>query len=138
MNNKTKKEITIEMIDIIKEIMDNNYQYLEYIRDIICSDNVDLYFENVLMLCRIVEEVSLENIKGEYCLNCEYYNGFKQKCSFREEKTVEPLFHCDFYVECDVDTLIDELLDEEKYKAHEKELLEKEEEEEEDEKRIET
>lgn len=59
------------------------------------------------MLCRIVEEVSSENIKGEYCLNCEYYNGFKQKCSFREEKTVEPLFHCDFYVECDVDTLID-------------------------------
>ena len=108
MNNKTKKEIsTIEMIDKIKENMDNNYQHLEYIRDIICSDNVDLYFENVLMLCRIVEEVSSENIKGEYCLNCEYYNGFKQKCSFREEKTVEPLFHCDFYVECDVDTLID-------------------------------
>ena len=57
MNNETKKEITLEMIDRIKENMDNNYQHLEQVRDIICSDNVDLYFENVLMLCRIVEEI---------------------------------------------------------------------------------
>lgn len=107
MNNKTKKEITIEMIDKIKENMDNNYQHLEYIRDIICSDNVDPYFENVLMLCMIIEEISSENIKGEYCINCEYYNGFKQECSFREKKKVEPLFNCNSYVKCDVDTLID-------------------------------
>ncbi len=29
MNNETKKEITLEMIDRIKENMDNNYQHLE-------------------------------------------------------------------------------------------------------------